>query len=118
MTYLDFEKPVVELSEQLEKAKQIAEKSNIDMSSSLLEIEKRIDLTKKEIYKNLSAWQKVQISRHPDRPYTLSYIQSITDNDFIELHGDRTVKDDKAIVGGLGSIDGQSVMFIGHQKGN
>lgn len=118
MTYLDFEKPVVELCEQLEKAKQIAEKSNIDMTSSLSEIEKKIYITRKEIYKNLTAWQKVQISRHPDRPYTLSYIQAITDNNFVELHGDRTVKDDKAIVGGLGSIDGQTVMFIGHQKGN
>ncbi len=118
MTHLDFEKPVIELCEQLEKAKQIAEKSNIDMSTSLTEIEKRIDITRKEIYKNLSPWQKVQISRHPERPYTLSYIQAITDNDFIELHGDRNVKDDKAIIGGIGSIDGESVMFIGHQKGN
>lgn len=118
MTYLDFEKPVAELCEQLEKAKQIAEKSKVDMSSSLTEIEKRISNTRKEIYSNLTAWQKVQISRHADRPYTLAYIQAITDGDFIELHGDRTVKDDKAIVGGLGSIDGQTVMFIGHQKGN
>jgi acetyl-CoA carboxylase carboxyl transferase subunit alpha len=118
MTFLDFEKPIAELHEQLEKARQIAEKSNIDMSSSIAELEKKIEMSRKEIYNNLTAWQKVQVSRHPDRPYSLAYIQAITENDFIELHGDRTVRDDKAIIGGLGSIDEQTAMFIGHQKGN
>src|SRR5690606_11373100 len=81
------------------------------------EIEKKIYDTRKEIYSNLTAWQRVQVSRHPDRPYTLADINAISDGTFIELHGDRTVRDDKAMVGGFGSIDGQTVMFIGQQKG-
>ncbi|MCH7536176.1 MAG: acetyl-CoA carboxylase carboxyltransferase subunit alpha, partial [Bacteroidetes bacterium] len=81
------------------------------------DLEKKIKDKRMEIFKNLTAWERVQVSRHPDRPYSLAYIDAITSGDFLELHGDRTVKDDKAMIGGLGSIDGQSVMFIGHQKG-
>ena len=115
--YLDFEEPIKELQEQLEKNLQLQEEKEVDTTKIVKEIEKKLKDTRKEIYGNLSAWQRVQVSRHPERPYTLSYIEAITDGDFIELHGDRTVKDDKAMVGGLGSIEGQSVMFIGQQKG-
>lgn len=115
--YLEFEKPVEELIQQLEKAREIAEKSDVDMNGSIAELEKKIQDKRKEIYSSLTAWQKVQVSRHPERPYTLAYIDHISKGDFIELHGDRTVKDDKAMVGGLGSIDGKPVMFIGQQKG-
>jgi acetyl-CoA carboxylase carboxyl transferase subunit alpha len=104
------------LAEQLEENKKLQEKG-IDTSNIIKEIEKKIHDTRKDIYSNLTAWQRVQVSRHPDRPYTLAYIDSISDGTFIELHGDRTVKDDKAMVGGFGSIDGQTVMFIGQQKG-
>jgi len=112
----DFEKPIAELVEQLEKVKQVAEKSKVDVTATIKELEEKIELTRNNLYTNLSGWQKVQISRHPERPYTLQYIETMCD-DFIELHGDRTVGDDKAIVGGLGTINGQTVMFIGHQKG-
>lgn len=112
----DFEKPIADLFDQLEKVKQVAEKSKVDVSSTIRELESKIEQAKKEVYTNLSGWQKVQISRHPERPYTLQYIEMICD-DFIELHGDRTVKDDKAIVGGFGTVEGQTIMFIGHQKG-
>ncbi len=115
--YLDFEEPIKELEEQLEKNLKLQEEKEVDTTKIVKEIEKKLKDTRKEIYSNLTAWQKVQVSRHPERPYTLSYIEAITDGEFIELHGDRTVKDDKAMVGGLGSIDGQSVMFIGQQKG-
>ncbi len=114
--YLDFEEPIKVLAEQLEENKKLQEKG-IDTSNIIKEIEKKIYDTRKDIYSNLTAWQRVQVSRHPDRPYTLAYINSISDGTFIELHGDRTVKDDKAMVGGFGSIDGQTVMFIGQQKG-
>ena len=116
-TYLDFEKPIAELFEQLENAEQIKEKSNVNVNTTVRELEKKIKATRKEIYENLSPWQRVQASRHPDRPYTLNYIEAITDGNFLELHGDRNVKDDKAIVGGMGDVDGQTIMFIGHQKG-
>lgn len=112
----DFEKPIEELNEQLEKARQTNEKGKVDMNDTIAQLEKKIEQTKKEIYSNLSGWQKVQISRHPDRPYTLDYIEGIATH-FIELHGDRNVKDDKAIVGGFAMIDNQPVMIIGHQKG-
>ena len=112
----DFEKPIADLVEQLEKVSQVAEKSKVDVSATIKELEEKIELTKKNLYSNLTGWQKVQISRHPERPYTLQYIETMCD-DFIELHGDRTVGDDKAIVGGLGTLNGQTVMFIGHQKG-
>jgi acetyl-CoA carboxylase carboxyl transferase subunit alpha len=115
-TSFDFEKPIAELQVQIEKVKQVAEKTKVDMSATLQELDEKIEATKNQIYSNLTGWQQVQISRHPERPYTLEYIEKIADN-FIEMHGDRTVKDDKAIVGGFGSINGQTVMFIGHQKG-
>ena len=115
-TSFDFEKPIADLIEQREKVKQVAEKSKVDVSATLKEINHKIEKTRKEIFENLNGWQKVQISRHPERPYTLQYIETICD-DFIEMHGDRTVKDDKAIVGGFGTLNRQTVMFIGHQKG-
>ncbi len=115
--YLDFEEPIKEIVEQLEQAKELEEKSQVDVSKTTKALEKKLKDTQKKIYSELSPWQKVQVSRHPDRPYTLGYIELITNGDFIELHGDRNVKDDKAMVGGIGTIDGQSVMFIGQQKG-
>lgn len=118
MTYLDFEKPIADLYDQLETARKLGEKSKVDVTKTLADIEKKIDDTRKNIYDNLTPWQRVQVSRHPERPYTLDYIEYLTEGDFIELHGDRTVKDDKAMVGGWGTIDGQTVMFIGQQKGN
>ncbi len=117
MTFLEFEQPVAELFEQLEKARSLAEDSQVDMKKAIVDLEKKIDTTRKEIYSNLSPWQRVQVSRHPDRPYTLAYIQYMTDGNFVELHGDRTVGDDKAMIGGLGCVNGKSVMFIGQQKG-
>ncbi len=117
MNYLDFEKPIEELQEQLGKIQQAAEKSGVDVSKTTADIEEKIRQAQTEIYSKLTPWQRVQVSRHPDRPYTLAYIDYITDSTFIELHGDRTVKDDKAMVGGFGSIDGKTVMFIGQQKG-
>lgn len=117
MTFLEFEKPIEELFTQLNEARELADKSGVDMTKAIAELEKKILETRKEIYSNLSPWQRVQVSRHPDRPYALSYIQYLTEGNFQELHGDRTVKDDKAMVGGLGCIDGQSVMLIGQQKG-
>ncbi len=117
MNYLDFEKPIEELFEQLEKIKQVAEKSGVDVSKTTADIEEKIAHTRSDIYSKLTPWQRVQVSRHPDRPYTLAYINSVTNNTFMELHGDRTVKDDKAMVGGFGSVDGKTVMFLGQQKG-
>ena len=114
---LDFEKPIADLEEQIETVRALEEKGDVDVSKTIKDLEKKIDKKRKEIYANLTAWQRVQISRHPERPYTLSYIEHITDNDFVELHGDRNVKDDKAMVGGFGSLDGKTVMFIGQQKG-
>lgn len=118
MNFLDFEKPVQELLEQIDKQRQIGENTKVDVSVAVRQLEIRLEETRRNLYSQLTPWQKVQLSRHPDRPYSLSYIQSITDGDFVELFGDRTVKDDKAIVGGLGSVNGRSVMFIGQQKGN
>lgn len=117
MTYLDFEKPIQELDQELEKLKGVAEKSKVDMSSAITELENKIKEKRVEIFSHLTPWQRVQLSRHPDRPYTLAYIEHISNGTFIELHGDRTVGDDKAMVGGFGEIDGQTVMFIGQQKG-
>ena len=117
MEYLDFELPIKELEEQYEKACNIGEESNVDVTATCKQIEKRLAETKKEIYKNLTAWQRVQLSRHPNRPYTLDYITAICGDTFLELHGDRNVKDDKAMIGGLGKIGDQSYMFIGQQKG-
>lgn len=116
MVYLDFERPLELLMEQLEKIKTVGEQGDVDVSKMLKELEVKIAEKKKQIYSNLTGWQKVQLSRHPERPYTLNYIHGMCDN-FIELHGDRNFKDDKAIVGGLGMIGKQRVMIIGHQKG-
>lgn len=115
-TTFDFEKPIADLMTQIEKVNQVAEKTKVDMSATVAELQKKLQTAKEDIYENLTGWQKVQMSRHPDRPQTLDYIKLICD-EFIELHGDRTVRDDKAIVGGVASIGGQSVMIIGHQKG-
>jgi acetyl-CoA carboxylase carboxyl transferase subunit alpha len=117
MTYLDFEKPVEDLEKELQKLKDVAEKSKVDVTPSIKELEEKIAEKRKEIYQNLTPWQRVQVSRHPERPYTLAYIEALTNGTFVELHGDRTVKDDKAMVGGFGEVDGQTVMFIGQQKG-
>jgi len=118
MHILDFEKPVKDLESQLEKAKELAQANeNGGMkTATIAELEENLDKLKKELYSHLTGWQKVQISRHPDRPYTLDYIENITEN-FVEMHGDRNVRDDKAMVGGFASIDGQTVMCIGQQKG-
>jgi acetyl-CoA carboxylase carboxyl transferase subunit alpha len=117
MIYLDFEKPIEELADKLTKAKELADIDNLDTTKIIADIEEEILKTKKNIYNNLSPWQKVQVSRHPQRPYSLDYINAITDGDFIELHGDRGIKDDKAMIGGWGTIGKQTVMFIGQQKG-
>lgn len=117
MEYLDFELPIKELQEQYDKACLIGTESDVDVSNTCKQIEKKLKETKKEIYKNLTPWQRVQLSRHPDRPYTLDYIKAICGESFLELHGDRNFKDDKAMVGGLGKIGDQSYMFIGQQKG-
>ena len=117
MEYLDFELPIKELKEQLEKCYEIGVDSDVDVIATCKKIEKKLEKTKKEIYKNLTPWQRVQLSRHPNRPYTLDYIKAICGETFMELHGDRNVKDDKAMIGGLGKIGDQSFMFIGQQKG-
>jgi len=117
MTYLDFEKPIQDLEIELTKLKEVASKSKVNLDDKIKELENNIIQKTKDIYKNLTPWQRVQVSRHPDRPYTLAYIDAVSNKTFIELHGDRTVGDDKAMVGGFGEIDGQTVMFIGQQKG-
>ena len=113
---LEFEQPIVELEEKLQEMKQLAESSKVDVNEDVKSLENKIQKLKEDTYKNLTRWQRVQLSRHPERPYTLDYIYSITD-DFIEIHGDRSVRDDKAMVGGFGSIDGQTFMLVGQQKG-
>lgn len=117
MEYLEFELPIKELEEQLEKCQIIGEESDVDVTETCKQIEKKLAETKKEIYKNLTAWQRVQLSRHPNRPYTLDHIRALCGDSFLELHGDRNVKDDKAMIGGLGKIGDQTYMFIGQQKG-
>ena len=117
MEYLDFELPIKELEEQYERACNIGEESEVDVTATCKQIEKKLQEKKKQIYKNLTAWQRVQLSRHPNRPYTLDYINAICGDTFLELHGDRSVKDDKAMIGGLGKIGDQSFMFVGQQKG-
>jgi len=116
MVFLEFEKPLEVLYEQLEKLKEIGASGEIDVSESIKALETKISDKRKELYEHLTGWQRVQLSRHPERPYTLFYIEQMCSK-FIELHGDRYVKDDKAIVGGLAEIDGQTVVIIGHQKG-
>ena len=117
MEYLDFELPIKELEDQLDKCMIIGEESDVDVTETCKQIEKKLAATRKDIYKNLTAWQRVQLSRHPNRPYTLDYIKAICGDTFLELHGDRTVKDDKAMIGGLGKIGDQTFMFVGQQKG-
>lgn len=117
MVYLDFETDIEQLETELEKIKEVGEKTGTDVASTIKELEKKLLEKKKEVYGHLTAWQKVQVSRHPERPYSIAYMDYVTGNDWIELHGDRNVADDKAMVGGLGTIDGHSVMMIGQQKG-
>ena len=116
MVFLEFEKPLEKLYEQLDKIKQVGESGELDVEPMIKELESKIRTTRKDIYANLTGWEKVQLSRHPERPYTLYYINQMCKK-FIELHGDRNFKDDKAIIGGLANVDGQTVMLIGHQKG-
>ena len=113
---LDFEKPIIELEEKLTQIKELASKSGKNLDDEAISIEKKINDLKKDIFSKLTRWQKVQLSRHPNRPYFLDYIYKMTD-EFIEIHGDRFSKDDKAMVGGFGKVDGKTIMFIGHQKG-
>lgn len=113
---LEFEKPIVELEEKLSGMKELAKDSDASVVEAILTLEKKIKKLKKETFQNLTRWQRVQLSRHPERPYTLDYIYGMT-SDFIELHGDRTVKDDKAMIGGLATISNQTFMIIGQQKG-
>ncbi|ARV14777.1 acetyl-CoA carboxylase carboxyltransferase subunit alpha [Polaribacter sp. SA4-12] len=117
MEYLDFEMPIKELLDQLDKCQIIGKESEVDVSATCKKIEKKLAKARKDIYKNLTPWQRVQLSRHPNRPYTLDYIKALCGDTFMELHGDRNVKDDKAMIGGLGKIGDQSFMFIGQQKG-
>lgn len=117
MVFLEFEQPLESLYDQLDQIRQIESQGDVDVSAAIRELEAKIAHMRKEIYGNLTGWQKVQLSRHPERPYTLFYVQKIC-TDFIELHGDRCVHDDKAIVGGLARLNGQSVMVLGHQKGS
>jgi len=116
-TYLDFELPLEELHQQISSAKELSETSGVNMTKQVKELEKKLEQTSQAIFSSLTPWQRVQLSRHPDRPYTLAYIEALAGNSFQELHGDRGVKDDKAMVGGFGMIDNQTVMFIGQQKG-
>jgi len=117
MEYLEFEMPIKELQDQLQKCQIIGEESEVDVTATCKKIEKKLADARKKIYKNLTPWQRVQLSRHPSRPYTLDYIKAICGDTFMELHGDRNVGDDKAMIGGLGKIGDQSYMFIGQQKG-
>ncbi|MGN6399273.1 MAG: acetyl-CoA carboxylase carboxyltransferase subunit alpha, partial [Flavisolibacter sp.] len=114
--FLDFEKPVKDLIDEIERLKHVSEQKKIDHSKTIAELEGNILEKRKEVTQNLTAWQKVQLSRHPDRPYTMKYIQNMTTN-FVELFGDRNVKDDKAMVGGFAQLNGETVMMIGQQKG-
>ncbi len=117
MEFLDFEVPVKEILDQIDKCKSIEDESDVDITKTFNLLQKKLVETKKDIYGNLSAWQRVQLSRHPNRPYALDYIKNICGDSFLELHGDRNVKDDKAMIGGLGKIGDESFMFIGTQKG-
>ncbi|PWT76873.1 MAG: acetyl-CoA carboxylase carboxyl transferase subunit alpha [Bacteroidetes bacterium] len=114
--FLDFEKPIKELFDEIEKLKQTAEKTKVDLGDSIRKLQDQVTEKRREITQHLTPWQRVQLSRHPDRPYTMKYIEKMCDN-FVELFGDRNVRDDKAMVGGFGQISGQTVMMIGQQKG-
>ena len=117
MVFLDFEQPIADLLIQLEKLQKVGVDGDISVAASVKQIKQKIKSKRKEIYEGLTPWQKVQVARHPNRPYTLDYIKGIC-SEFEEFHGDRNFGDDHAIVGGLGKIEGQSVMIIGHQKGS
>ena len=116
MNYLDFEKPIAQLEAKLQEMRALAEENGVNVDDQIHLLENKVIDLKKDLLSKLTPWQRIQLSRHPDRPYTLDYIQAIAD-DFIEIHGDRNVRDDKAMVGGLASIDGQTFMIIGQQKG-
>ncbi len=118
MEYLDFELPLKDLKDQLEKCNLLGDESKVDVRDTSKKLKEKIEKKKKEIYSNITPWQRVQLSRHPSRPYTLDYINALTENNFLELHGDRNISDDKAMIGGLGKIANQTFMFIGQQKGN
>jgi len=117
MEYLDFELPIKEINEQLSKCRIIGDENEIDVTDTCEQLEEKLKAAKEDIYGNLTPWQRVQLSRHPSRPYTLDYIKALCGDTFLELHGDRNVRDDKAMIGGLGKINDQSFMFIGTQKG-
>lgn len=116
MNYLDFEKPIIDLENKIHELKEISSGENNILTPEIKRLEQRLEELRISIFKNLTRWQRVQLARHPDRPYTLDYIDKFVDH-FMELHGDRYFGDDKAIIGGLGTIDNQSVMIIGQQKG-
>lgn len=116
MNYLDFEKPIIDLENKITELSNLKLEDDSAISKEIVKLKKRVEELRESIFSNLTRWQKVQLARHPDRPYTLDYIERITER-FIELHGDRTFADDKAMVGGIGTIGGQSVVIIGHQKG-
>ena len=117
MEFLDFELPIKDIIDQIDKCKSIEDETNVDTTKTLSLLKKKLNETKKNIYSNLTPWQRVQLSRHPNRPYTLDYIKNISGDSFLELHGDRNVSDDKAMIGGFGKIDNQTFMIIGTQKG-
>ncbi|WP_027418505.1 acetyl-CoA carboxylase carboxyltransferase subunit alpha [Crocinitomix catalasitica] len=116
--FLPFEEPINSIEEEIVKAKEIETNSGVDTSKMVRDLQKQLKKTTEDIFKKLTPWQRVQLSRHPDRPYSLDYIKSLTDGTFIELHGDRNVRDDKAMIGGFGQIDGKTMMFVGQQKGS
>lgn len=116
-TFLEFEKPIQDVVEQIEKLGEVAADGQVDVGAAMKDLQGKLADARKEVYANLTPWQRVQVSRHPDRPYSLQYIDHLSGGTFIEMHGDRTVKDDKAMVGGFGLMDGRTVMFIGQQKG-
>ena len=118
MEFLEFELPIKEIIDQIDKHKSKKDEAGLSNSKTYKLLQKKLDETKKTIYGNLTPWQKVQLSRHPNRPYTLDYIKNILGDTFLELHGDRNISDDKAMIGGLGKIDNQTFMIIGTQKGN
>jgi acetyl-CoA carboxylase carboxyl transferase subunit alpha len=114
--HLEFERPIEELETKIAEMKHLAHDSGVDVADAVKSLEVQLESLKKETFQNLTRWQRVQVSRHPERPYTLDYIYELTE-DFIELHGDRSLKDDKAMIGGFGSVGGKTIMFIGQQKG-
>lgn len=115
--FIELEKPLADLYEQLDNLKEMEKKGDVNLTTTIQSLERQIDEVKEELYKNLTPWERVQLSRHPERPYSLFYFENIFE-DFIELHGDRNISDDKAIVGGLAKLNGEPVMVIGHQKGH